>query len=73
MPTNGFDKAHPVTLRGLLSMTAGIGVPGFLGYAEGALPHAERDARESLALPIFPELTRAQLERVAGTILDFLR
>jgi CubicO group peptidase (beta-lactamase class C family) len=37
VPTNGFDKAHPVTLRGLLSMTAGIGVPGFLGYAEGAM------------------------------------
>ena len=34
--TNGFDKAHPVTLRGLLSMTAGIGVPGFLGYAVDA-------------------------------------
>jgi CubicO group peptidase (beta-lactamase class C family) len=32
VPTNGFDKGHPVTLRGLLSMTAGIGVPGFLGY-----------------------------------------
>ena len=32
VPTNGFDKDHPVTLRGLLSMTAGIGVPGFLGY-----------------------------------------
>ncbi len=29
VPTNGFDKGHPVTLRGLLSMTAGIGVPGF--------------------------------------------
>ena len=36
VPTNGFDKAHPVTLRGLLSMTAGIGVPGFLGYAVDA-------------------------------------
>lgn len=32
VPTNGFDKDHPVTLRGLLSMTAGTGVPGFLGY-----------------------------------------
>jgi CubicO group peptidase (beta-lactamase class C family) len=32
---NGFGKDHPVTLRGLLSMTAGIGVPGFLGYAVG--------------------------------------
>jgi CubicO group peptidase (beta-lactamase class C family) len=36
VPTNGFDKNHPVTLRGLLSMTAGIGVPGFLGYTVDA-------------------------------------
>jgi CubicO group peptidase (beta-lactamase class C family) len=36
VPTNGFDKDHPVTLRGLLSMTAGIGVPGFIGYEAGA-------------------------------------
>ena len=36
VPANGFDKTHPVTLRGLLSMTAGIGVPDFLGYAVGA-------------------------------------
>lgn len=36
VPSNGFDKTHPVTLRGLLSMTAGIGVPGFLGYAVDA-------------------------------------
>jgi CubicO group peptidase (beta-lactamase class C family) len=36
VPANGFDQAHPVTLRGLLSMTAGIGVPGFLGYELGA-------------------------------------
>jgi CubicO group peptidase (beta-lactamase class C family) len=35
VPQNEFDKGHPVTLRGLLSMTAGIGVPGFLGYAIG--------------------------------------
>jgi CubicO group peptidase (beta-lactamase class C family) len=34
VPTNGFD--HKVTLRGLLSMTAGIGVPGFVGYELGA-------------------------------------
>ena len=36
VPANGFDKSHPVTLRGLLSMTAGIGVPGFLGYGVDA-------------------------------------
>ncbi len=36
VPANDFDQEHKVTLRGLLSMTAGIGVPGFLGYAVGA-------------------------------------
>jgi CubicO group peptidase (beta-lactamase class C family) len=35
VPQNEFDKDRSVTLRGLLSMTAGIGVPGFLGYAIG--------------------------------------
>ncbi|MBK5199079.1 MAG: beta-lactamase family protein [Methyloceanibacter sp.] len=32
VPANDFDKDHALTLRGLLSMTAGTGVPGFLGY-----------------------------------------
>ena len=35
VPEADFDKDHPVTLRGLLSMTAGIAVPGFPGYAVG--------------------------------------
>ena len=36
VPENSFDTAHKVTLRGLLSMTGGTGVPGFLGYDRGA-------------------------------------
>lgn len=36
IPNTRFDGDHPVTLRGLLSMTAGIGVPGFMGYTVGA-------------------------------------
>jgi CubicO group peptidase (beta-lactamase class C family) len=36
VPSNALDAAHKVTLRGLLSMTGGIGVPGFLGYEAGA-------------------------------------
>lgn len=36
VPANAFDRDHAVTLRGLLSMTGGIGVPGFLGYEAGA-------------------------------------
>jgi CubicO group peptidase (beta-lactamase class C family) len=36
VPANVLLKDHIVTLRGLLSMTAGIGVAGFLGYELGA-------------------------------------
>ena len=35
VPANDFTRDHPVTLRQLLSMTAGIGVPGYLGYEPG--------------------------------------
>ncbi|MBV8458944.1 MAG: beta-lactamase family protein [Acetobacteraceae bacterium] len=36
VPPTNLTRGHPVTLRGLLSMTAGIGVPGYLGYRPGA-------------------------------------
>ena len=36
VPGNSLDAIHKVTLRGLLCMTGGIGVPGFLGYEAGA-------------------------------------
>ncbi len=36
VPANELDAEHKVTLRGLLSMTGGIGVPGFIGYGPGA-------------------------------------
>ena len=42
-----------------------------LGYALGAFPEAERAAAESLALPIYGELTEAQQEHVVSAIAGF--
>jgi dTDP-4-amino-4,6-dideoxygalactose transaminase len=36
-----------------------------LGYGPGSLPESEKAAKEVLSLPIYPELTDAQLEMVA--------
>jgi len=44
-----------------------------LGYTEGSLPQSERAAHEVLSLPIYPELTRAQLDRVIDVIRGFYR
>lgn len=41
-----------------------------LGYQAGDFPHAERVATEVLSLPMFPELTEAQCETVAGAVND---
>jgi len=43
----------------------------FLGHRPGDFPVAEKAARECLSLPIFPELTEAQIERVAGVVREF--
>ena len=39
-----------------------------LGYAEGDFPNAERIASAGVSLPMFPELTEDQVERVAHVI-----
>ncbi len=62
VPDSPLTQNHPVTLRGLLSMTAGIGVPGYLGYAPGMpLP--------SLAqiLDGAPNSPAVRVEKVPGT------
>jgi len=44
-----------------------------LGYREGSLPVTERAAAQCLSLPMFPELTEAQVDRVADAIRRFYR
>jgi dTDP-4-amino-4,6-dideoxygalactose transaminase len=43
-----------------------------LGYREGAFPHAEAAASASLALPIYGELSDAQLQYVTATLGEAL-
>ena len=42
-----------------------------LGYRPGSCPEAERAAGEVLSLPVYPELTQAQLDEVAGAVRAF--
>lgn len=43
----------------------------YLGYKEGDCPESESAANETVAVPIYPELTTEQKEYVVNTISDF--
>jgi dTDP-4-amino-4,6-dideoxygalactose transaminase len=43
----------------------------YLGYREGQCPESEKAAKEVLSLPIFPELTRDQLDEVVSGVHTF--
>ncbi|MEY2541043.1 MAG: hypothetical protein QOI22_645 [Verrucomicrobiota bacterium] len=45
----------------------------YLGYKEGDLPETERATRESLALPIYPEISRDAQRYVVDAIAGFFR
>ncbi len=53
---------HPLHLQPAFS---------YLGYQKGSLPYAESTAQEVLSLPIYPELTEDQQQRIAGALVDF--
>jgi dTDP-4-amino-4,6-dideoxygalactose transaminase len=42
-----------------------------LGYKEGDMSVTERLCKEVLSLPVYPELSRDEIEYVAGTVLKF--
>ena len=44
-----------------------------LGYKAGDFPVAEKAARECLSLPIYPELTDRQIQRITDTIKSFFK
>jgi dTDP-4-amino-4,6-dideoxygalactose transaminase len=44
-----------------------------MGYKTGDNPQSERAARETLSLPIYPEMSSEMLNRVVNTIAEFLR
>ncbi|MBC8009027.1 MAG: DegT/DnrJ/EryC1/StrS family aminotransferase [Burkholderiales bacterium] len=60
----GTDLIYPVPLH-LQACYAG------LGQAEGSLPVAERACASCVSLPIFPELTDAQVEHVIASVNAF--
>jgi dTDP-4-amino-4,6-dideoxygalactose transaminase len=45
----------------------------YVGAQKGDYPHSERAAAETLALPIYPELTEVQLQYVVDSVAAFCR
>lgn len=60
----GTEVYYPIPLHLQASLS-------HLGHKEGDFPEAEEASRESLALPIYPELTEEQQRHVVGTIREF--
>ena len=45
----------------------------YLGYGQGSFPVAEKASEEVLALPVYPELTEQDQDRIVSTIATFFK
>jgi dTDP-4-amino-4,6-dideoxygalactose transaminase len=43
----------------------------YLGYAEGSFPESEKAAKETLAIPVYPEVSETQVNYVVDCIQQF--
>jgi len=46
---------------------------GYLGHKTGDFPESERAAAETLALPVYPELSEQQLRHVVASVAEFFK
>jgi len=84
MRFEGFSREQRDSLRDYLT-EQGIGTSiyypmglhqqkcfAYLGVPTGALPETERACKETLALPIFPEMTDEEIKYVVEKIAEFV-
>ena len=45
----------------------------YLGYKKGDFPESEKASVQTLAIPVYPDLTRAELDYIIQSIREFLR
>jgi dTDP-4-amino-4,6-dideoxygalactose transaminase len=62
----GSEIYYPIPLHRQVCFTS-------LGYAEGSLPETERAAAEILHIPVYPEMTTEEQNRVVDTITRYYR
>lgn len=62
----GYDIYYPIPLHLQVCFA-------YLNGRHGDCPQAERTSAEVLSLPLYPELTQAQQEEVAGVVREFFR
>jgi dTDP-4-amino-4,6-dideoxygalactose transaminase len=67
-----FLKARGIASEVYYPLPPHLSVPcGKFGYKEGDFPHAELASQQTLALPLYPELTESQQDEVIAAVKTF--